>query len=213
VEAPEAKMRGAALLTTFATLSCAEQVAFNAAERATAISPRGDVAAEYDLQVDGRPFAELEVWSEGVWRDDADGREGTLLHVGFDLENRTRATLWFDADDLYVDSVEIEDGGVAEAAPVSVEGTSEIPPHGAARVEAVFEIADRVDPDDVRGFQAHWTLRTETRAYSQRTPFRRAPDVYEHGYPYWYSPMQDPYYEGIMVPNWERRRHPHGGYH
>ncbi|HLU40533.1 MAG TPA: hypothetical protein VK081_14205, partial [Planctomycetota bacterium] len=67
-------------------------------EGLNATSPRGWPAARYQLVIAGQSVGETKVWSEGAYRAEVGDDERTILHVGFEIENRSGEEMTFLVD-------------------------------------------------------------------------------------------------------------------
>src|SRR5688572_8408846 len=91
----------APLLACCVAAGCATTENFTPAERATAISPEGFTAADYEIAVEGERLGDVMVWSNGAHRSDLDGRR-TVLHVGFRVENDSDLSIEIDPSDVQI---------------------------------------------------------------------------------------------------------------
>ena len=193
-------MRILAIAAFGVLLGCEPDVAFRPAERATATSPSGYSAADYDIMGPYGHFADAKVWSRGAYEADMKGDEHIVIHVGFIIENSLDRPIVLDESQLVLDSVTIEGERTLDRRPDWLEGDVEIPPGSEREVHVYFVLGtdDELEPWDIDAFRARWVLRdVEGRLrYSQRTPFLpRRPDV-DRATGYYYSPFYDPFYHG-----------------
>jgi len=170
-------------------VGCGGAQHFDAAERATAISPRGDIAAEYEIDgVGGDQLAETKVWTRGAYEDRVDGREMTVIEVVFEVENDGPTPVVL--SEIMLDSAEASGVSFEDLAPFRVEGDRVVEPGEEGVARAYFALEQRYDPEDIADFEVQWALRHGEGTYAQRTPFRQAPPDYYATYPY--SPFYDP---------------------
>lgn len=179
-------MRGWYSIGAALALGCAGTQHFDAAERATATSPRGDLAAEYEITGATGQIAETKVWLRGAHEDRVDGAEVTVIEVVFDVENEGRAPVAL--SDVRIDSMTVDGVALDDLRPFRVEGDRVVPPGGEGRLSAYFAIPQRFDPEDIAQLEVGWALRHAEGTYAQRTPFRQAPEYYAYDYPY-YAPF------------------------
>ncbi len=187
-------------------LGCAGAQHFDAAEHATAVSPRGDIAAEYDVDGPTGRVAEARVWLRGAYEDRVDGREMTVIEVVFDVENESAAPVTLSR--LELASADVDGVTFDDLPPVRVEGDRVVRPGGEGEVRAYFALQQRYDPEDIEQLEVRWALSHAKGTYAQRTPFHQAPPPYSSyatAYlPYAYDPAYRPlgaeYYAGRVVP-------------
>jgi hypothetical protein len=135
-------------------------------------APEGPyTAAEIDLAGDAQRSGEVRVWSRGAYRTELEGRAVTLVHVGFELENRGSVPLQLDERRLSLDDVALADGTLQHVAPVRVEGNASVPPASTAHVDAYFSMPRRTWPDAVLAYRVAWLVQGEGRSYAERTEF------------------------------------------
>lgn len=177
---------GVALLA----MGCGGVQRFDAAERATATSPRGDLAAEYEIvgargQIVGArgQIAEAKVWLRGAYEDRVDGREVTVIEVVFEVENEGDEPVTL--ADVRIDSARASGVDFEDLRPFSLEGDRVVEPGGEGTLRAYFAIPQRFDPEDITQLEVGWSLRHEEGTYAQRTPFQQVPEQFA-GYPYVY---------------------------
>jgi hypothetical protein len=157
-------------LALLAGTGCVSTRAFVPGERVTALSPRGNhFAAEYAVSDGSHPIAEVKVWSRGATRDG----DGTIIHVGFQVDNVGAAPVQLEPAQLYLDDVKLEEGELDRIRPSSTNGETTVPPGEEREVEVSFQLPDDVWPGDVLNYRVVWRLRNGG-SYSQKTPFIRA---------------------------------------
>jgi hypothetical protein len=192
-----------ALLATLLVGGCAQTAMFRAAEKATAVSPRGAIAAEYDLRARDRDLGEVKVWSNGAYREEAYGEEHVVVHVAFEIENGADTPIALDTDRLVLSSKVEGMGRVDNQYADRVRGVTEVEPRETRRIDAYFFMPRGVDPEDVVSFRVDWRLERSPGAatlFAERTPFLEDPYAYwtapYSGYPYAYAPWPYafPYY-------------------
>lgn len=188
---------------------CAGTQNFDAAERATGLSPEGFSAAEYDMWGEDGNLGEARVWSSGAYKTEVNGQEMTVLEVTLELENNGEQPMTVST--LRLDSLDVDGQRFTDLAPVRVEGPGVVAPGEFERVKAYFAFPERYDPEDIADFRVRWALRQGERIYAQRTPFLQAPDYYYDPYydPFFNDPFQTPgapvflrpypYYEGRPI--------------
>lgn len=185
-------------LTTASLLSggCARE-SFMPAEKISGVSPQGYSAAEYDLSTKQGDFGEVRVWSAGAKEVSYQGRERTVLHIGFEVENISDAPLRMPAEGVRLDSVGLDDSVLEGIAVSRLDGPTAIAPNESARIDATFLLPEGIEPDDLDNFRLRWEIRQNGTVYAEWTPF------VEQAYPYdryAYSPVYDPYYGGAFGP-------------
>jgi len=176
---------------------CVTSENFTPAERATAISPEGYTAADYELVAEGEHLGDAMVWSNGAYERDGD----TVVHVGFQIENVTDTPIELNSDDVQI-RVQAEDTTVSVEGPTLVSGSTVIPP-GTERTAALFfELPAGISPDDVYAFRVSWAAHSGSLEYEQRTPFMEYDEpalidpYYRGGYygsAFYYTPFYDPF--------------------
>ncbi len=168
--------------------ACAGTQRFDAAERATGLSPQGYGASEYDLWGPRGNAGQARVWATGAYEAVVDGREMTVIEVVLELENNGTEPMV--VSELRLDSADADGVRITDLAPVRVEGPGVVVPGDEERVRVFFAIPERYDPDDIEDFRLRWSLRQGERTYAQRTPFLQAPD---YVYDPFYGPYSDPF--------------------
>ncbi len=176
---------GVALLA----MGCAGVQRFDAAERATATSPRGDLAAEYEIVGASGQLAETKVWLRGAYEDRVDGREMTVVEVVFEVENEGGAPVTL--SNVRIDSARASGVDFEELRPFRLEGDRVVEPGGEGTLRAYFALPQRYDPEDIARLEVGWSLEHAEGTYAQRTPFQQVPEYFS-GYPYVY-PVYTPW--------------------
>lgn len=184
----------------FAAGACAAQKEeFRPAEKATAISPQGYTAAEYDLKArQGGDLGEAKVWSNGAKQVEVRGDDRTVVHVGFTFENNGDTPLKLQLDRTRADvGLKNEGGSVTNLQAAQVEGDVEVSPGQERQVALYFVLPQKVAPNDINAFRVRWTLANGTKYFSQSTPFVEKPEP--RGPRYYYSPFYDPFFHNRFV--------------
>lgn len=172
-------------LAALLVAGCAGTQRFDAAERATGLSPQGYGAAEYDIWGERGNTGQVRVWATGAYGAAVDGRDMTVIEVVLELENNGPEPMTI--SELRLDSADVDGVRFRDLAPVRVEGTGVVAAGEDERVRVFFAIPERYDPEDIQDFRLRWSLEQGSRTYAQRTPFLRAPD-------YYYDPFYDPFF-------------------
>ncbi len=180
-------MRSPFVLVAMLGVGCGGVQSFEATSRATATSPRGDVASEYDVtSAGGDVIAEAKVWARGAYESRVDGREMTVIEVVFELENDGPAPITL--MDVVLDTARVSGVSLGDVRPVRIDGATEVPPSGESRVRAYFAIPQRYDPEDIARFDVAWRLHHVEGTYAERTHFQQPPryygSFYRYPYPY-----------------------------
>jgi hypothetical protein len=192
-------LRVALLMLALLGAGCATPQAFVPVAEVTRVAPDGQHgAADYQLdQPSGR--AHVQVWSQGAYRDDSDGKASTLVHVGFSLENRGPTPIRLDERRLLLQDIGSTEGGIERVAPEHIEGNLSVAPDSTGSVDAYFRLPRRIWPSDVFGYRVAWALEGGESARLEHTAFestRLRPRVYLAYYPY------SPYYPGGWYYPW-----------
>lgn len=185
----------------FLVAACATPERFTPAERATAISPQGYTAADYEMVVDGERIGDAVVWSNGARRTHSDG-DRTMIHVGFRVENDTDVPIEIDPDDVEI-RAKTDGRTIRKREADRIEGSQVIDPEREETIDLYFAMPPGVDPQDLDSFRVNWTARAGDLAYTQRTPFLEyeEPMIYPP-YPwigFYYSPFYDPFLHGPIA--------------
>jgi hypothetical protein len=200
------KIAGALLLVLAA--ACAASEKFTPAERATAISPQGYTAADYEMVVEGERLGDAMVWSNGAHRTES-GR--TVVHVGFRVENDTDLPIEIAPEDVQIHVV-ADDQTIRRSQADIVEGARVVEPGREGTLALYFALPKGVSPQDVDAFRVSWKAHANGLEYVQRTPFLEyeEPVAYPYAYgglynSFYYSPFYDPflyspfYHRGLIV--------------
>lgn len=161
---------------------------FTPGERATAQTFEGYTAAEYAIASRQGDLGDAKVFTRGAYRAQVNGRDRTVVHVGFVIENNSRYPLELAPDRLLLDSATIDQRVVQDLEPVRVEGPLVIQPGDEREVNAYFALPPGTSPTDVDAFRVRWMLAANGITYAQRTPFLERQEEY------YYMPHYDPFY-------------------
>lgn len=165
---------------------------FEPSERATARSPGGYTAAEYELASRDGTLGDAKVWSSGARTMTVDGAQRTVVHVGFSLENSSDEPIELDLDGLTLDSARLDHAVVRDIRPARVDGYPTIQPGEVNEINAYFPLPRDVLPQQVDAFRVKWRVGDTEVTYQQQTPFVESPDRTQ--YAYYYTPYYDPFY-------------------
>ena len=170
--------------------ACASSQAFHPSEKATGESPEGELAADYDLRTEeGNVFGEGRVWSEGAEETEIDGRDATVVNVGFLLENETDAPMSLLGRRLSLELTMADGTAYRGIRPLRDPGVLTVPPRDRRRVEVTFELSPELEPDDISTFRVRWAVDHEEGRFSEVTSFLQTRPVYVPAtYDYWYGP-------------------------
>ena len=199
---------------------CASTEHFVPAERATARSPEGFVAADYEMSVDGTPLGDAVVWSDGAKETEIAGKKVPAIHVGFRIENRSNTALEIAPADLNL-HITSDDRTVRRAQPDRVEGSRSVNPGEEGELSLYFALPGDLRARDVDAFRIEWKAIAGDLTYTQRTPFlEHTPPRYVATAPYratyYYSPFYDPFlcspflYRGGLIVHGRPFFHRHG---
>lgn len=181
------------------TVGCAGTQYFDAAERTTALSPRGDIAAEYEVGDAAGQIADAKVWMRGAYKDRVGDREMTVIEVVFDVDNEGGAPVVL--SDVRLRSARAGNVVFEGLRPFRIEGERVVPAGDEGRMSAFFAIPERFDPEDIDSVEVSWALRHAEGTYVQTTPFQQAPpDLYAYPGPYWSPFDYDPFFYRSGLP-------------
>lgn len=192
-------MKCTAMFMTFAAgllmvASCgAQQKSFTPTERATARSPQGYTAAEYELSTQDRDLGLARVWSDGAYRKEIRGEQKTVVHIGLELENHTDQPMTLNTKALYLDSATLNRHVVQDIRPELIEGLVTIAPHSEQRVHVYFAMPPGTQPGDVDAFRVRWQIENSGLRYTQRTPFLEQ-RTEQYAIVYYHTPYYDPFF-------------------
>lgn len=165
---------------------CAGQATtvFRPMEQATAVE-RGQIAARYALPPEA-PRGDVRVASMGVSKvRDEQGKKRPAVAVRLVVSNDDGAGAW----SLTPNDVRLEHPVVGALAPSAVrvaprsrsaDGNDEkvtIARGEAREIDLHYHLPEGDNPGDVHRFDLVWTVQTDGRAVSERTPFERVEDV------------------------------------
>lgn len=195
---------------------------FRPMEQATAVE-RGQIAARYAMPPEA-PRGDVRVASMGVSkvRDDQ-GKKRPAVAVRVVVSNDDGAGVW----SLTPGDVRLEHPVVGALTPAAVRvaprprseegdgGKVTIGPGEAREIDLHYHFPPGEDPADVHRFDLVWTVQTDGRAVSERTPFERVEDVGVYptaarvgygpvgwyGYGLYHGPSPYPYYRPWPVTN------------
>jgi hypothetical protein len=185
------------LLAGLTAASCATTESFTPAERATAISPEGYAAADYEMTAEGERLGDAIVWSDGAYRSKGYG-DRTVVHVGFKIENEGEEPIELDTSAVEI-RAETDDRVIRKQEPDVVEGSRTISPGGEGTVHLYFVMPSDVSPQDLDSFRVNWSADAGGLVYHQRTPFLEQRENYAYGYApfhssFYYTPFYDPFF-------------------
>ena len=162
---------------------------FEPGERATAQSPQGYTAAEYELATRRGDLGDVKVWSRGARVMAVNGVERTVVHVGFEVENSSDREI--ELQDLSLDSAMLDRQILSAIQPARIEGATLIEPGQMKQIDAYFPLPAGVSPQEVDAFRIRWRIRGPGVVYSQHTPFI---ENVSETVAYYYTPYYDPFY-------------------
>lgn len=166
-------LRSLAVLGLFALTSCAAtREYFIPREDVRAQSPRGWPAAQYSVVIGGQTLGEAKVWSEGTMKADVDGDERTILHVGFEIENRGSGPLDFDVDRCMVVDVQGDGQRFASLTAHAQSGVLQVAAGQVGLIDLEYVLPRGTRPRDLDSFRVDWGLAIPSGEYRQSTPFR-----------------------------------------
>jgi hypothetical protein len=167
---------------------------FAPTEHATAVTRKGQVAAEYEVMAHGRIAGETKVWSRGAFEQEEapNDKEQTYIHVAFMLESTDNAPLVLELDKVALESVAAGDRRFTVSAPTYVKGQSVSPGGGETQVDLYFPMPPDVKPQQLDAFRVRWSVVSDGERYEQRTPFVEYQTPYAGNY--YYYPYYDPYF-------------------
>lgn len=166
---------------------------FTPAERATAQTYDGYPAAEYAISTRAGELGDAKVFTRGAFRAEVDGRERTVVHVGFQVENNARYPVRLAPERLVIDSATINEYVLQNVQPTRIEGPAAVRPGEIREFDVYFALPEGVDPQNVDAFRVQWSLTANGMSYSQHTPFLEYEETYYHT-PYWDPFYYDPFF-------------------
>lgn len=182
-------MRSLALLGLVVFTSCAaSRQHFIPREDVRAQSPRGWPASVYPVTIGGQNLGEVKVWSEGTMKAEVDGDERIILHVGFEVENRSGREMHFDVDKCRVVDVEGDDGTrFASLSAHQESGTLSITAEQVGLIDLEYVLPRGTRPRDLDSFRVQWAFSTDGGEFAQSTPFRVDTTRYRRSRAYYYD--------------------------
>jgi len=173
---------------------------FSPTERVEGRTVEGLKEAFYDLGTAERRLGTVKVWSRGAHPLDG----GTVIHVGFTVDNGGAEPIVFQTAETRLDSVQTDRATLTDIAPTG-DGPVTIEPATSADIELTFALPRGIEPSDVRAFRVQWTTTSaDGESYVEFTPFVQDPDTaYVPVYAYYnpYFPRDYPYYYPYWRPN------------
>lgn len=163
-------------------------------EQVRAQSPRGWPAAQYDVTIAGEDAGEAKVWSEGTMRADVNGEDRTILHVGFEIENRSGAEMHFDVDRARVVDVQGDGERFADLGAHAESGRLHIASAQVGLIDLEFVLPRGTRPTDIDVFRVQWVLGTSKGEYAESTPFRVDTQRYYRPHYDYYGPYYSPWW-------------------
>jgi hypothetical protein len=162
---------------------------FEPAERATAQSPQGYTAAEYELATPRGDLGDVKVWSRGARVMEVNGVSRTVVHVGFEVDN---SSVWaIELEELAMDSAMLDRQILSGIEPARIDGSTTVQPGRVNEINAYFPLPAGVSPQEVDAFRIRWRVRSPDVVYSQHTPFL---ENVSEAVAYYYTPYYDPFY-------------------
>lgn len=182
------------------------QQSFKPAEKVGGETVEGFKEAFYDLALDDRRIGEVKVWSSGASVVKREGREMTLIRLGFTIENKGDVPIELDPANVELESVQTKDGTYENLKPIRRAEPIVVEPRTSRDVELAFALPTKITPDEILAFRAKWTTNANGMQYTEFTPFVQQPKqryayVPVHGYYYPYYPFDYPYYGPYWYPH------------
>ena len=197
------RVPAAILLVVLAGACATEQPVFVPADEAGGkTSGGGFTAAYYQIDVSGKRYGDVRVWSPGLRRDgEAAADSVPQLQVDLRIRNDSDAPIEFDVGRASVDLLVDQDFLSLSAAP-RISGDSTVAPGGVERLQLTYPLPADLEIGVLSGYEFSWSVRTPEGLYTQSTPFVRRPrerdrgmyGPYYHASPYWYG--YDPFWRG-----------------
>jgi hypothetical protein len=148
------------------------------------------VSAYYELQVEGRNWGDVKVWSQGAYPKAVDGRT-PVIHVGLRLRNDSNGPM-----DLRLDRTNIEINTrdrqlLVVQEPIQTDGEMTVAPGSLERIALFYPLPEGLGAGDLLAFEVNWAVETGEVIHTHSTPFIRE----GNGRPYHYwRPGFYPYY-------------------
>lgn len=170
-------------------------------EDVRAQSPRGWPAAQYAVaNANEASVGEVRIWSEGAQRLEIEGEKRSVLHIGFEIENRSTAPMVLEVPACRLAEVEVADVRLASVAPDGDQSNFEVPAGRSGLIDLEFVMPRDTLPRDIEEFKAQWTLTAGAIKLVQSTPFRvdtgrtRGRAYGYYGYYGGWGPYYDPWW-------------------
>lgn len=212
------KIPAVAAIAVAASACATAPESFTPAESATGISPEGFTAADYEMIVDGQRLGDVQVWSNGAYRADVNGRRRTVLHVGFQVESYVDVPIEISPRQAEL-RVQVN-GTIVRREADFIEGPRTVAPNSDQTLSMYFVLPRDINPQDVDAFRISWNAKAKGLTYAQRTPFIEYEPAYYYpyysaglGFGYYYSPFYDPFYYYPYAPYGRVMVHPRPYYH
>lgn len=185
--------------------ACAINQPFHPVEKATGESPQGDLAADYDIRIEGgEDIGEARVWTSGALKPSL-GEDTSIVNVGFIVENESDSPMTFEGRNLSLEFTTNENLTYKNVRPMEDPGAVVIPSGERRRIDVAFRLPQvqqpDLDPDDVVSFRVKWQIDNKDGSFREGTSFRQTQPVYapagyydSYWYPSIYRPAYDPYW-------------------
>jgi hypothetical protein len=141
-------------------------------ENLRAQSPRGWPAAQYPLLLGGKDAGEAKVWSEGAAQVGHGDEKRTVLHIGFEIENRTATPMSFDVDRCRVSDLQTNSRDGIVLTPHEESGQLTIGPGLIGLLDFEFLLPRDTRPRDIESFRLVWVISDDAETLVKSTPFR-----------------------------------------
>jgi hypothetical protein len=184
----------------------ASEAAFEPTENVRAAGHEGQPAAAYEVRTASGRMAHVNVWSQGVYRDQ---RDRTVAHLTLDVRNVGEEPIRLGRDLLRLEAFARSGAPLAPAELISMRserGAAEdvIPPATAATIDVWFGLPPGTRPDRLGSLRLRWGLGFDgDRRYVQFTEFQRVrPATYASAGVVYYSPVYgfyDPFLYGRPI--------------
>ncbi len=148
------------------------------------------LAAMYDIEHAGERIAVVQLWTEGVYRGDVDGKAALVVHVVARVSNQDRVPLTL--GELGLEARTHKGALLARVAPAEIDGDVLVRGWLTEDVNLYFALPMDVTVD---AFRLTWGVeRKRVAVFSEATAFRRAKDTWDDGAEerFYYSPIHDP---------------------
>jgi hypothetical protein len=163
---------------------------------------QGQIGTYYEIDVGGKNWGDVKVWSPGAFPAKADG-EREMVQLELRLRNDSSEELIVDLERSELEIV-TKDRDSRKVHVVhhleKTSGSDHIPPESTQRLELYFALPEDVAPRHIEALDLSWVIKTPAGIYSQSTPFVRQDNadrtqkrvVYSSWYP-WYPWYPWPY--------------------